>query len=231
MISRYQYLEREVRGMAEKEIGVYERLLSGALLAMAAGALDAYTYLEDGGVFAGLQTGNLILTGLRVGQGDYGEITQGIVSLIMFAVGVAIIRVIQYHYPSELALRRKVVTLSYEIILFVLVSFLAGRVSILLTTGLLAMAAAAQLQEFRTMKNGPFTSLMMTGNVRTLSENVLDFVAQGDKKALRKAGDIVTIIGSFFIGALLSGYLVQDFQGQTILLSAVILLVVMVVGK
>ncbi|EEI25362.1 YoaK family protein [Lentilactobacillus hilgardii] len=231
MISRYQYLEREVRGMAEKEIGVYERLLSGALLAMAAGALDAYTYLEDGGVFAGLQTGNLILTGLRVGQGDYGEITQGIVSLIMFAVGVAIIRVIQYHYPSELALRRKVVTLSYEIILFVLVSFLAGRVSILLTTGLLAMAAAAQLQEFRTMKNGPFTSLMMTGNVRTLSENVLDFVAQGDKKALRKAGDIVTIIGSFFIGALLSGYLVQDFQGQTILLSAVILLVVIVVGK
>lgn len=217
--------------MAEKEIGVYERLLSGALLAMAAGALDAYTYLEDGGVFAGLQTGNLILTGLRVGQGDYGEITQGIVSLIMFAVGVAIIRVIQYHYPSELALRRKVVTLSYEIILFVLVSFLAGRVSILLTTGLLAMAAAAQLQEFRTMKNCPFTSLMMTGNVRTLSENVLDFVAQGDKKALRKAGDIVTIIGSFFIGALLSGYLVQDFQGQTILLSAVILLVVMVVGK
>nr|WP_318530057.1 YoaK family protein [Lentilactobacillus hilgardii] len=231
MISRYQYLEREVRGMAEKEIGVYERLLSGALLAMAAGALDAYTYLEDGGVFAGLQTGNLILTGLRVGQGDYGEITQGIVSLIMFAVGVAIIRVIQYHYPSELALRRKVVTLSYEIILFVLVSFLAGRVSILLTTGLLAMAAAAQLQEFRTMKNGPFTSLMMTGNVRTLSENVLDFVAQGDKKALRKAGDIVTIIGSFFIGALLSGYLVQYFQGQTILLSAVILLVVIVVGK
>jgi uncharacterized membrane protein YoaK (UPF0700 family) len=72
---------------------------------------------------------------------------------------------------------------------------------------------------------------MMTGNVRTLSENVLDFVAQGDKKALRKAGDIVTIIGSFFIGALLSGYLAQYFQGQTILLSAVILLVVIVVGK
>ncbi|EHL98354.1 hypothetical protein HMPREF9103_01594 [Lentilactobacillus parafarraginis F0439] len=111
-------------------------------------------------------------------------------------------------------------TLSYEIIIFVLVSFLAGRVSILWTIGLLAMAAAAQLQEFRTLKNGPFTSLMMTGNVRILSESVLDFVTQGDTKALRKAGDIITLIITFFIGAAASGYLVQYFHGQTILLSA-----------
>lgn len=213
------------------EVGVFEHLISGALLAMAAGALDAYTYLEDGGVFAGLQTGNLILTGLRLGRGDYGELIQGITSLVMFAVGVAIIRVVQYHYPSEQVLKRKLVTLGYEIGLFILVSFLAGRVSILVTTGLLAMAAAAQLQEFRTLKNGPFTSLMMTGNVRTLAESLLDAIAQGDRKALGKAGDIVTIIGAFFVGAFLSGYLVSDFYGQTILLSALILLVAMIVGR
>lgn len=217
--------------MQEREFGAYERLLSGALLTMAAGALDAYTYLEDGGVFAGLQTGNLILTGLRVGRGEFGAIIQALVSLGMFAVGVAIIRVVQYHYPSERALRRKVVTLSYEIIIFVLVSFLAGRVSILWTIGLLAMAAAAQLQEFRTLKNGPFTSLMMTGNVRILSESVLDFVTQGDTKALRKAGYIITLIITFFIGAAASGYLVQYFHGQTILLSAAIVLLAMIFGK
>ncbi|GHP14883.1 hypothetical protein YK48G_23080 [Lentilactobacillus fungorum] len=34
----------------DQQIGAYERLVSGALLAMAAGALDSYTYLEDGGV-------------------------------------------------------------------------------------------------------------------------------------------------------------------------------------
>lgn len=213
------------------EVGVFEHLISGALLAMAAGTLDAYTYLEDGGVFAGLQTGNLILTGLRLGRGDYGELIQGITSLVMFAVGVAIIRVVQYHYPSEQVLKRKLITLGYEIGLFILVSFLAGRISILVTTGLLAMAAAAQLQEFRTLKNGPFTSLMMTGNVRTLAESLLDAIAQGDRKAIGKAGDIVTIIGAFFVGAFLSGYLVSDFHGQTILLSALILLVAMIVGR
>lgn len=212
-------------------IGPYERLLSGSLLVMAAGVLDSYTYLQDGGVFAGLQTGNLILTGLRIGRGDYASIGQALVSLVMFAVGVAIIRVIQYHYPSERAVTRKRVTLAFEILILVVVSLIAGRVSILATTGLLALAAASQLQEFRRMKNAPFTPLMMTGNVRTLSESVLDFVAQGDMKALKKAGDIVTIIGSFFIGALLNGYLIQFFHGQTILIAAVILLATILFAK
>ncbi|WP_225367416.1 YoaK family protein [Lentilactobacillus parakefiri] len=171
--------------MDKQPIGPYERLISGSLLVMAAGVLDSYTYMQDGGVFAGLQTGNLILTGLRIGRGDYDSIVQALVSLLMFAVGVAIIRVIQYHYPSERAVTRKRVTLAFEILIFVVVSLIAGQVSILITTGLLALAAASQLQEFRRMKNSPFTPLMMTGNVRTLSESVLDFVAQGDLKALK----------------------------------------------
>lgn len=212
-------------------IGPYERLLSGSLLVMAAGVLDSYTYMQDGGVFAGLQTGNLILTGLRIGRGNYGSIVQALVSLVMFAVGVAIIRVIQYHYPSERAVTRKRVTLVFEILVLIVVSLIAGRVSILVTTGLLALAAASQLQEFRRMKNAPFTPLMMTGNVRTLSESILDFIAQGDMKALKKAGDIMTIIGSFFIGALLNGYLIQYLHGQTILIATVILLATILFAK
>jgi uncharacterized membrane protein YoaK (UPF0700 family) len=214
-----------------EQIGPYEKLLSGSLLVMAAGVLDSYTYMQDDGVFAGLQTGNLILTGLRIGRGDYGSIIQALVSLVMFAVGVAIVRIIQYHYPNERAVTRKRVILVFEIALIMIVSIIANHVSILISTGLLALAAASQLQEFRKMKNGPFTPLMMTGNVRTLSESVLDFVAQGDVKALKKAGDIVTIIGSFFIGALLNGYLIQYLHGQTILLAATILLITILFAK
>ena len=217
--------------MEKQVIGPYERLLSGALLVMTAGVLDSDTYIQDGGVFAGLQTGNLILTGLRIGRGDYGSIVQALVSLVMFAVGVAIIRVVQYHYPSERAVTRKRLTLSFEIVIFVVVSVIAGHVSILLTTGLLALAAASQLQEFRRLKNTPFTPLMMTGNVRTLSESLLDFVAQGDMQALKKAGDIATLIGAFFVGALLNGYLIQYLHGQSILVAALILLITILFAK
>lgn len=50
----------------ETKIPVHETLIIGILLAMSAGGLDAYTYLVHGEVFAGLQTGNLILLGIHL---------------------------------------------------------------------------------------------------------------------------------------------------------------------
>lgn len=47
-----------------------ESTVFGALLTMAAGCIDAHSYLLHGQVFAGLQTGNLILLGVRLGQGE-----------------------------------------------------------------------------------------------------------------------------------------------------------------
>ncbi|GEP21872.1 hypothetical protein FC71_GL000529 [Latilactobacillus sakei subsp. carnosus DSM 15831] len=44
-----------------------DKVLYGGLLA-AAGGFDSYTFLVYGQVFAGLQTGNLILLGTHIGQ-------------------------------------------------------------------------------------------------------------------------------------------------------------------
>ena len=51
----------------------YTTLLPGALLAATAGSLDGYTFLHQGAVFAGLQTGNLILLGVHLGGGQWPE--------------------------------------------------------------------------------------------------------------------------------------------------------------
>lgn len=44
----------------------------GAVLALTGGFLDAYTYLIRGGVFANAQTGNIVLLGVRLMEGDWG---------------------------------------------------------------------------------------------------------------------------------------------------------------
>ena len=48
-----------------------ESLLLGALLAVAGGFFDAYTYLCRGGVFANAQTGNIVLFGLELAQREW----------------------------------------------------------------------------------------------------------------------------------------------------------------
>lgn len=40
----------------------------GVLLALVGGGLDAYTFISRGGVFAGAQTGNVVLLGVAAAQ-------------------------------------------------------------------------------------------------------------------------------------------------------------------
>lgn len=42
----------------------------GILLAIVGGFLDAYTFIERGGVFANAQTGNIVLFGVEASRGN-----------------------------------------------------------------------------------------------------------------------------------------------------------------
>ncbi|MTV83165.1 YoaK family protein [Secundilactobacillus folii] len=205
----------------------HDRLPVGALLAAAAGGLDAYTYLQHGEVFAGLQTGNLILLGASIGQGHYGRMAQYVTSILMFLVGAMIARWIQKHWPIRMlpAVSRSGFIIVYEIVLLLIAGAFSSHWPNMLITGILSLVAAAQLQEFRQLNGGPFTSLMMTGNVRTLAESIYDGLLAHDKTAVPKGLTTGTVILSFVAGAGVTALLTHYWHGQTIWLSAVILAV------
>ena len=48
-----------------------ESLKIGVILAITGGFLDAYTFLSRGKVFANAQTGNIVLLGTNLFQGEY----------------------------------------------------------------------------------------------------------------------------------------------------------------
>ncbi|WP_230402924.1 YoaK family protein [Lentilactobacillus kosonis] len=169
--------------------------------------------------------------GIHIGSREFGQAGLELFSALMFMIGVFIMRVIQQHYPNEIALKRQELTLIYEIVVFVTVAFLAPVTPKLLTSGLLSIAAAAQLQEFRVLKGKPFTSLMMTGNIRTFAESGFDFLTTGDQKARSTAGKMGIILLSFVIGAFLSGFFLPYLGAKTILISAGVLLITLIFGR
>ncbi|MGX7182433.1 YoaK family protein [Enterococcus pallens] len=205
--------------MMETKIPIHETLIIGALLAMAAGSLDAYTYLVHGEVFAGLQTGNLILLGIHLFAGTGPGVSRYLIAIGAFMIGTVIIRLLQQHYPEDRKPRRQLIVLAWEIICIVIVALFSAQIADYWASALLSITAAAQLQEFRKLKGAPFTSLMMTGNLRTLAADLADGFFLNDKKALQKAKDIGLIIVSFVFGATLTSVLVPFLQDQTILLS------------
>jgi uncharacterized membrane protein YoaK (UPF0700 family) len=60
------------------------------VLMFTSGFVDAYTFMERGGVFASAQTGNVILGAIDLSARSYGQALKHLASVLAFAVGVVI---------------------------------------------------------------------------------------------------------------------------------------------
>ena len=69
----------------------------GIILALSGGAMDAYSYIHRGGVFANAQTGNMIRFGLFLSSGDYETALNYLFPIVAFAAGIFLADVIHMH--------------------------------------------------------------------------------------------------------------------------------------
>lgn len=204
---------------------ITERLPLGMLLAANAGALDAYTYVAHGGVFAGLQTGNMILMGVSAGRSDWRNFVGHLIPFLVFGIGTVIIRSLQHALNTPAAKRRRaIIVLGFELAIAALMALTAAHVPDLVTNSLGAILAAAQLQEFRRLNGGPFTFVMMTGNLRTTAEGLYDGLAHGDRAQLRRAGHTFATILALVLGAAAATLAAHALGGAGIIVTAPILL-------
>lgn len=205
---------------------IAERPAFGAILTMVAGSIDAYTFMLHGEVFAGLQTGNLILLGLNLGKGQFTVSLRYALSLLAFFVGTILIRLLQRSQKLRDAhKKRRQTVLLYEFILLLLVAIIGNYLPNLLATSLLSIAAAAELQEFRKLAGGPFTPLMMTGNLRTLAESSFDAVVYHEAAAKNKLKTTALIMVTFALGAAIVAILIPISGTLTILFPAILLII------
>lgn len=207
---------------------IHESIYFAAILTMIAGGIDAYSYIFHGEVFAGLQTGNLTLLGIQLGHLQFKQAIRYISSIIAFSVGTVIVREIQHKYKEEQANLRRYIILFCEFILLVAVSLISNVVPNYVSSILLSIAAAAELQEFRVLKGKAFTPLMMTGNLRTLMENLYDSLKFRNIENLKKARDTFIIMVSFAFGAALIGVFSISLGMRTILIPALLVIISMI---
>ena len=64
-----------------------ETFALGAVLALAGGFLDAYSYCVRGKVFANAETGNMVLLGIHAIQGEWRTALTYLVPVLAFAAG------------------------------------------------------------------------------------------------------------------------------------------------
>ena len=172
-----------------------ERLFPVALLTLSGGLQDAYTYLRRGKVFANAQTGNIVLLGQSLFDGDWGRAARYLLPVLAFALGVAAAEAIRVRRPRW---QRRV--LLWEILLLFLVGFIPHSLD-QLANALVSFSCAMQVQAFRKVEGFVFASTMCIGNLRSGMESLCAFLRTGDHQERRKARLYFFLIFLFALGA------------------------------
>jgi uncharacterized membrane protein YoaK (UPF0700 family) len=209
-----------------------ESLPLGAVLAMAGGFLDTYTYVGRHGVFANAQTGNVVLFGVLAAAGHWSQALQHVPPILAFVLGVAVAETLRrprvaaaLRWPARAAL-------VLEIAVLVVVGFLPEGVPDLVVTVTIAFVTSIQVSTFGTLIRWSYNTTVMTGNLRSAAHALYLAMVAHDLEARQRFRGFATIILCFLTGALLGAYLTDRLGPKAawvasgILLAALALFVV-----
>lgn len=206
--------------MQQEKGQMSESLLLGGLLAMAGGFFDAYTYLSRGGVFANAQTGNIVLFGLKLAEGEWQHALTYLLPILAFALGVVAAELVKQRGKRENrpdgALHWRQVIVIAEVVLLAVVAFLPQQMNMVVNT-VISFVCAMQVETFRKVRGSAFATTMCTGNLRSGTEQLIIWRQTGNRKAAHKARHYYAIIVWFIAGAAL-GALCTDAWGERALL-------------
>ena len=191
----------------EKQFQKSESFLVGALLAAAGGLLDAYTYLSRGGVFANAETGNMVLFGICLIQGQWRRAAGYLLPILAFALGVLAAEFIREHHRSGPRYHWRHTVLLAEIAVLCAVAFLPRGEWDPAANTLVAFVCALQVETFRKVRGNPFATTMCTGNLRSGTEAIYHALTGGKRTSVEKGLCYYAVIACFIAGAALGAWL------------------------
>ncbi|MEJ1311809.1 YoaK family protein [Latilactobacillus sakei] len=207
----------------QKKINFHDRLGTAMFLTFIGGFLDAYCVILRGGVFASAQTGNIVFIGVDIATNQWSELTDKVMPIIAFGIGVIIVQVARRHFNTAHLNIWRLWLLAFQIIVLVIVGFMPTSVPNMIVTTMLSMSMATQLASYSTVNGYPYANTFTTGNYRKLVENCYLFIATKEKKYQQKAKYFGLIVGSFFTGTIGSGFLVKVINVRATWLAAALL--------
>jgi uncharacterized membrane protein YoaK (UPF0700 family) len=204
-----------------------ESLVTGVLLAVVGGFLDAYTYITRGHVFANAQTGNMVLLGTHFSQGRFLTAATYLFPIFAFFLGVLIAELIKGKYKAGADFHWRLLVLGIEMVLLIGVAFIPESGNIAANV-LVSFVCAMQVETFRKVHGSPYATTMCTGNLRSATENLHHYLKSGNEKSLSKCRHYGLIILTFISGAVLGAILSQILWFKAVLVCPVILGIVFI---
>lgn len=179
----------------------------GVLLAVVGGALDAFTFVGHGGVFANAQTGNIVLLGIAAARGQWAQALHHLPAILAFIMGVVVAESLKRPRVAAAVRWPARAALVLEIMVLAGVGLVPTGTPDMLVTVVIAFTASVQVSTFRKLVDTAYNTTMTTGNLRTAIQSAYTAVVDRDREAARRARQFAAVIAAFLTGAFGGGLL------------------------
>lgn len=178
------------------------------LLTLTNGFLDAHTYFARGGVFANVQTGNVIFFAIDVSEKKITAALNHVWPLLAFIVGVALAAHIKSGRVERFLPQSLRWTITVQVAALTAIGFVPASVPHSYVTVPISFLAAVQIGLFRNIGDLNYMPVATTGNMMRMVEAGYDGLVEKRTASQRAFGIyaalIVTFAGGAVIGAVTS---------------------------
>lgn len=187
----------------KKEYRVFEGLRVATFLTFISGYLNAFTFVTQGGRFAGVQSGNVISLAYYFALGNFKQVFNFTIPILFFVLGQFFTYMARkwflkspysWHFGSSLMMT----------LLIILAVILTPLFPNGFTIAILAFVASIQVETFRKLRGASYANVMMTGNVKNAAYLWFMGIVEKDKDLQKRGRNIFFIILSFILGVMIS---------------------------
>src|SRR6478609_8223689 len=178
------------------------RLWFALLLTLANGFLDAHTYIARGGVFANVQTANVIFFAIDSSEGKWAAALAHIWPLLAFIAGMALASYIKSGRVEHIVPHALRWTMAVQAVVLGIIGFVPASVPHSYVTVPISFLAAMQIGLFRSIGDLAYLPVATTGNMMRFMESGYEAFVEKHAESRRACGVYGALIAAFAIGAL-----------------------------
>lgn len=178
-----------------------DKFITGSILALVGGFLDAYSYICRGKVFANAQTGNIVLFGVKLSEKDFGGAFHYLAPIIAFVLGIIIANAIKIKFKEKQLIHWRQIIVGMELIMLLVVANIPKGSLDEIANIIVSFVCSLQVESFRKVNGYAYASTMCTGNLRSATERIFHYFNTKDKTALNASLYYYGIILFFILGA------------------------------
>jgi uncharacterized membrane protein YoaK (UPF0700 family) len=173
------------------------------LLTLANGFLDAHTYIARGGVFANVQTANVIFGAIDTSKREWVLALAHLWPLLAFIAGVGLASFIKAGRVERIVPKPLRWTMAVQAVALAIIGFVPASVPHSYVTVPISFLAAMQIGLFRNIGELVYLPVATTGNLMRFVEAGYDGFVEKHAESRRAFGVYGSLILAFAVGALI----------------------------